>query len=161
MKQGTISIAVGCHSVIHSVLVLLAWRRLYKRWPRAWEVVCIFIHDVGHWGLNYLDDVEQKKEHWKLGAKIGKWLFGQDAFDLLAGHCSTSGFPKSQLYYSDKYSWYIAPDWWLWLNTFAEPKLRMGYNRWVAVHLFKKQVRESIESGAYQSTHAMYLKRCK
>lgn len=151
----------GCHSVIHSCLVLIAWRKLYGGWPKFWQGVCIFLHDIGHVGLDYLDDFEQKKRHWELGAKIGRWLFGYKAYDLLAGHCSHSGHLLSDLYRPDKYSWHIAPRWWLFSNTIFEPKLAMGYGRWEAVALFKEQVRQSVESGEYQSTHAMYLKRCR
>lgn len=161
MKQGTVSIICGCHSPFHSFQVIRAWRQLYGVWPKPWEIICICLHDIGHIGLQYLDDFEQKKNHWKLGAEIAKRLFGYDGFALCAGHCSHSGFPKSRLYKADKYSWHIAPRWWLWLNTFAEPKLRMGYSRWGAVNAFKSQVANSIENGHFKSTHSFYLDRCK
>lgn len=70
MTQGTVSILFGCHSPIHSVLVLMSWKKLYRHWPRWWQIVCIFLHDIGHWGLDYLDDVNQKNKHWELGARI-------------------------------------------------------------------------------------------
>lgn len=161
MKQGTISVLFGCHSIFHSFLVLIAWWKLYGKRPKTWQVVCVFLHDVGHIGLDYLDDFEGKKRHWELGAKLGKWLFGKKAFDFLAGHCRYSGQPQSDLYRPDKYSWHIAPRWWLFLNTIFEPKLSVGYGRWEAVRKFKEQVRESVESGEYKSTHSMYLERCK
>ena len=91
MKQGTISVLFGCHSIIHSFLVLIAWRKLYGSWPEFWQVVCIFLHDVGHIGLNYLDIFELKKKHWMLGAHIGNKLFGLKAYYFLAGHCSHTG----------------------------------------------------------------------
>jgi hypothetical protein len=161
MKQGTISVLIGCHSPIHSALVVLAWRRLYGRWPRPWQVVCIFLHDIGHWGRDYLDDYEQKREHWKLGARIAQRLFGVKGWQLTAGHCSHSGMPLSDLYKADKYSYYLAPRWWLYANLLFEPKLKMGYGLKEAVARFQDQVRESIESGEFRSTHSMYMNRCQ
>jgi predicted HD phosphohydrolase len=72
MTQGTISILFGCHSVIHSYYVLRAWKILYKTYPEPWQAICIFLHDIGHYGLNYLDDYEQKKIHWIKGAEIAE-----------------------------------------------------------------------------------------
>ncbi len=161
MTQGTISILFGCHSIVHSFLVLLSWRKLYGRWPKRWQVGCIFIHDIGHLGLNYLDDQEQKRRHWQLGAYLGLGLWGWDAWSLCAGHQKAGGFiSESLLYRPDKYSWYIAPRWWIWFNTLVEPKTRMGYGRWEAVKRFKEQVRQSIESGEYRETHQMFIERC-
>jgi len=143
------------------VFVLLAWRKVYGRWPKAWESVCIFLHDIGHWGKDYLDDLEQKREHWRLGARIGQAFFGPKAYRLLAGHCGASGFARSELYKADKYSWMLAPYWWLWLNTIFEPKLQMKYEtRREAIKRFQRQVKKNIESGEYRDTHELYLERC-
>jgi hypothetical protein len=161
VSQGTISVLCGSHSVVHSVLVMRAWRRLYGKWPKPWECVCILLHDVGHIGKNYLDDVEQKNQHWILGATMAKWLFGEKGYLLTAGHCKPSGVPESELYKADKYSWYIAPTWWLWLNTVAEPSLRMGYTRMEAIRVFRAQVKQSVESGVFAETHSFFLDRCK
>lgn len=160
ISQGTVSIICGCHSPVHSILVIRAWLRLYGRLPNWREMICIFLHDIGHAGLNYLDDYEQKKIHWDLGAYIAKTLFGDWAWDLTAGHCSHSGLPKSKLYYADKLSWHLAPRWWLWLNTVFEPKLKMGSaNGMDAVDWFKKRVVESIGNGQFKSTHGFCLER--
>ena len=153
MSQGTISVLLGCHSPIHSILVILAWKKMHMRWPRPWETACIFLHDIGHWGKQYLDDYEQKKEHWRLGANIAFKLFGEKGYMLVAGHCNSSGSPKSDLYKPDKYSWYIAPTLWLYSNTIFEPPLR-GH-----VISFQKQVKSSVESGLFESSHGMYLRR--
>lgn len=161
MTQGTISIIFGCHSPVHSILVLLAWRKIYGKWPKFWETVCILIHDIGHYGLNYLDDVKQKRKHWRPGAEIAWRLFGMKGFLLLAGHCLYSGFKKSTLYRADKYAWVIAPNWWLYSNNFFEPKLCMGYGRMEAVKLFKESVTQNWNAGLPESTHDLYLKRCK
>lgn len=161
MTQGTISILIGCHSPIHSIMIVVAWCKLYKRFPKFWELVCIFLHDIGHYGLNYLDDFEQKKRHWVLGANIANKLFGKKGYDLLAGHCSHSGHTISALYKADKYSWHLAPCFWLRWNNTVEPKLRMGYTSAEAVRLFKAKVKQSVESGEYTSTHLMYLEKCQ
>ena len=160
MKQGTISVLYGCHSPFHSFLVLIAWIKLYRKIPKFWQVVCILLHDIGHWGLNYLDNLEEKKIHWQKGARIAERMFGEKGWYFVASHCSYSGCNIGKLKKADKYSWYIAPKWWLFLNTLAEPKLRMGYGTWEAVNKFKEQVKESVESGQFRSTHQMYLERC-
>lgn len=159
MKQGTVSIVAGCHSPIHYVLVYLSWVKLYGVLPSFRETTCIFIHDIGHYGKDYLDHENEKKAHWELGAKIAKRLFGQWGYNFVAGHCSYSGVPLSPLYKADKYSWYIAPYWWLWTNNITEPGLTCGLSNHQAILDFRKQVRESIESGAFASTHGMYMKR--
>jgi hypothetical protein len=145
---------------MHSALVLLSWRKLYGRWPSLWQVCCIFLHDIGHFGLDYLDDHEQKKRHWELGAVVARRLFGEKGWELTAGHCSHSRRPQSDLYRADKYSWYIAPTWWLWWNNVAEPKLTTNCeSNMDAVRKFRDMVKQSIESGEYVSTHSMYLSR--
>ena len=160
MKQGTISWLIGCHSIGHSILVLRAWRKIYGRWPKAWQVTCIFLHDIGHIGLQYLDSFDEKQKHWELGACIARCLFGQKGYDFLSGHCSHSGHTVSELYRADKHSWYIAPTWWLLWNNIVEPKLTINCNgNMDAVRKFQAAVRRSIETGEYTSTHEMYLNR--
>src|SRR3990167_6280834 len=112
IKQGTASWFFGCHSLIHSILVLISWIKLYGKFPEFWEICCIFFHDIGHINLDYLDNFEEKKVHWKLGADIAMALFGWKGYDLVAGHCHYSGAEESKLYKPDKYSWHIAPVWW-------------------------------------------------
>jgi len=138
-----------------------AWRHLYGGWPKPWECICILLHDVGHVGTNYLDNVEQKNQHWILGAALAGALFWEKGYELTAGHCKYSGIPESPMYKADKYSWLLAPTWWLWLNTIAEPPLRMGYSRMDAIRAFRAQVKKSIESGEFAETHSFFLDRCK
>jgi len=159
MKQGTVSILVGCHSPIHSILVLKSWHRLYDSWPEPWQVCCIFLHDIGHIGTNYLTDLTEKRSHWKLGARIASKLFGQKGFDLVAGHDAYSGYPRSLLYKPDKYSWYIAPYWWLLSNTFTEPGINTGLSHKQSVSDFKRQVAQNIESSTFRPTHDIYMDR--
>ena len=159
MKQGTISILFGCHSFVHCFLVWLSWRKLYGKFPTFKETVCILLHDIGHWGLDYLNDVEQKKAHWRTGATIaGRW-FGFEYFLLTAGHCEYSRLPSSKMAKAYKYSWYIAPRLWVYTNCLFEPKLMNGLSFWKATDLFKARVKDSIESGEFRSTHQFYLER--
>ncbi len=158
MKQGTVSVLWGCHSIIHSILVIRSWKILYGK-LEWWELVCILLHDIGHWGKDYLSDYEAKKEHWRLGGYIASKLFMTKGFVMCAGHCEYSFIPRSKLYKADKYSWYIAPTWWLWWTTTVEPKLKCGLGKMEQIRRFKAQVKESIESDRYDSTHEFYLER--
>ena len=160
MKQGTISVLVGCHSPVHSLVVLVAWRKLYRRWPAWWQVVCIFLHDIGHWGKQYLDDYEAKKKHGFLGAKIAKRLFGKKGYDLVAGHNPYNGQQKSELHDPDKYSWVIAPVWWMMSNCIFEPKLqRKGCSKRESAVMFKEAMRQSWMTGFKELGHEIYMKQ--
>lgn len=162
MKQGTISVLFGCHSVVHSFYVTIAWIKMYKRPPNLMELVSIFVHDIGHIGKQYLDNVEEKNEHWRLGANISGALFGASGYKMVAGHCpDESGIEESKLCKPDKYAHHLAPRIWFYINTFIEPKLRIRMGRWESVDYFKTRVKESIESGEYRSSHEIYLERCE
>ena len=151
---------LGCHSPIHSLIVIVAWRKLYGHCPNWWQTICIFLHDIGHWGKDYLDDFEQKKKHSLLGARIADKLFGQKGYDLIIGHNPYNGRPKSELYNPDKYSWVIAPTLWLVTNTFFEPKLqRKGNTRLESAHMFKRAMRENMDTGFKELSHEIYLKQ--
>jgi hypothetical protein len=140
--------------------VLKAWVKLYGKFPSWWELVCIFIHDWGHFGKNYLDDFEEKKKHWILGAEIARKLFGMNGYSFCAGHCEYSRFPQSKLYKADKLSWYKSSRLWSYWYQVFEPKISMGYSKREAYERFMAQVTKSIESGEYKSTHKLYLERC-
>lgn len=144
MRQGTMSVLLGCHSPVHSLIVLVAWRKLHGRWPAWWQTICIFLHDIGHWGKDYLDDYEQKKRHGELGAKVCRFLFGQRGYDLVVGHSPYNGEVRSLLHDPDKYSWVIAPLWWIITSNVFEPKLQMrGSTRRESAVLFKEAMRQS------------------
>jgi len=159
MKQGSLSVICGVHSQFHTVLVIASWKKLYGGFPNLWQTGCIILHDVGHWGLNYHDSVDEKNKHWIGGAKIARKLFGQKGFDLVAGHDSHSGYPQSKLYKADKYSWYIAPYWWLYWNNLIEPQVKCGMKNHDAVVSFQKWVKHNIESGEFRNTHDAYIER--
>ena len=160
MKQGTVSVLIGCHSPMHSLIVLVAWVKLYHGWPKPWQIVCIFLHNIGHWGKDYLDDYEQKKRHGELGATIAKRLFGQRGYDFIAGHNPYNGAARSLLYNPDKYSWVIAPVWWMITNTWFEPKLkRKGSTRRESAIMFKEAMRDNWETGLKELGHEIYLRQ--
>jgi hypothetical protein len=141
-------------------MVVLAWKKLYGTWPSFRELVCIFLHDIGHWGLDYLNDVKQKNKHWRLGARVAGKLFGGWGYWFCAGHCKQSGASESKLYRADKYSWHLAPTWWLWTNNVFEPKLKIGFSSNIgAVRNFRKFVSDNIDSGKFAETHECYLER--
>jgi len=160
MKQGTISVMFGCHSFIHSIMVLISWRKLYGEFPKPWQIICIFLHDIGHWGKNYLDNYEEKKHHALLGAEVSKRLFGQKGYDLVVGHNPYNGDPRSDLFNPDKYSWIIAPLWWMITNTWFEPKLqRRGSSRRESAVMFKDAMRVNWENGLKEQGHDIYLRQ--
>ncbi len=131
MKEGTKSYLIGCHQFfLHPLWVLLAWRLEYKSWPKWWEIICIFLHDIGVCGRQYLSDDDAKIGHWRKGAvlsqniifKIKDWDNERfKAYGMCAGHCpKESGFSESKLSRADKRSWLVAPMWWKWCNYWIE-----------------------------------------
>ena len=160
MKQGTWSVLLGCHSVIHSIVVIVAWRKLYGSFPGWWQIGCILLHDIGHWGKDYLDDYELKKRHAELGAKIAGRLFGQKGYELVDGHNAYNGDARSQLYKPDKYSWIIAPIWWMMSNCIFEPKLqRKGNTKRQSAVMFKDAMRVNMETDFNKQGHDIYLEQ--
>ena len=158
LSEGTISVLFGIHAPVHSILVLISWIKLYQKFPKLWEVCCIFLHDIGHIGLNYLSDKKQKDKHTVLGAKIARTLFGQKRYDLVIDHDYNR---NNRLYKPDKYSWYIAPRWWLYSNTIIEPKVKVGLSINESVRKWREVVKRSIESGEFKNSHDMFLDRLK
>lgn len=160
MKQGNWSVLFGCHSFVHSMVVVVAWKNLYHHWPNWWQFVCILLHDIGHWGKQYLDNYEEKKRHADLGAKVAMTLFGQKGYDLIANHNVYQQEERSQLYAPDKYSWVIAPVWWMITNTWFEPKLiRKGNTRRESAVMFKEAMAKNMETGFQERGHDIYLKQ--
>lgn len=160
MKQGTVSILFGCHSIIHSLLVIIAWHRWYKHWPNFWQFICILLHDVGHYGKQYLDDAKQKERHSVRGALIAGALFGEKGYDLVIGHNEYNGHQRSELFYADKYAMVIAPIWWVTFNNIIEPKLiRPGTTRRESAILFNSAMRENMKTNFQEKGHDIYLKQ--
>ncbi len=160
MKQGTWSVLLGCHSPMHSLVVIVAWKKWYGSFPNWWQFICILIHDIGHWGTDYLDDYEAKKQHAVLGSQVAMFLFGPKGYELVAGHNTYKAGEQSQLYFPDKYASVIAPVWWQTLNNFFEPKLRRpGYTRRESAIMFKEAMRKNMENGFQERGHDIYLRQ--
>lgn len=115
LSEGTVSVLIGAHSIIHSYYVCKAWKVLYKECPSIKEIICILLHDIGYVGTNYYSN-NSNEGHAELGAKIAGLLFGRKYWLLTLGHssaaCSKFGIEKSKLEAPDDYSWIIAPMWW-------------------------------------------------
>lgn len=162
MTQGTISVLFGCHSFVHSIMVIMAWKKLYGKYPVFWQLICIFLHDIGHWGKNYLDDYNEKKQHVVLGSMIAKKLFGDKGYNLITWHNPYNGTEKSLLYAPDKYSWVIAPLWWMTLNAFVEKKLqRRGSSCRESAIMFKQAMIKNMNNGFLEMGHDVYLRQWK
>ena len=154
MKEGTVSILIGVHSPIHSILVTISWIKLYKEFPKFWELCCIFLHDIGHFGKDYLSDKKQKNQHPILGAKIAKFFFGKKGYDLIIDHDYNK---NNKLYKPDKYSWYITPKLILYSNAFIEPKIKGALSVKDSVNNWINVVKKSIESGEFLNSHELFL----
>jgi len=148
--------------------VLLAWRLEYESWPKWWEVICIFLHDCGICGRQYLSDDTAKNGHWELGADLAtkivwklsginrNYAKGVYVFELCAGHTQESGFPESKLARADKRSWLVAPMIWLWWNYWVE-----WYGTGVGVTpppLWKKIVAANLAQEKAVDSHQLYIK---
>ena len=85
MSLGTRTLLFGVHHIVlHPILVLVAWVRLYKGLPSWREIVCIVIHDWGYWGKADLDG-EQGEYHPLWGAgRVRGW--GRYYYDFVAYH---------------------------------------------------------------------------
>lgn len=158
VSQGTRSWLFGCHSPTHSILTTIAWRRLYGTWPEPWELACIFLHDIGHVGTNFWDNVEEKNEHWQLGAEIAGYFFGNKGYKLCAGHDPHSGIEQSLLHRADKYSRLLEPTWLLVLERITDPELRRTQDGWISgIKETRKLVQESLDRGEFTPTHDIFL----
>ena len=74
LSEGTKSYLIGSHQfLLHPIWVLLAWRLEYKSWPKWWEIICIFLHDIGICGRQYLS----VKFHQKYCSPQCKYLYSQ------------------------------------------------------------------------------------
>ncbi len=150
MKQGTKSILFGCHQFIwHPLFVIIGWTLYHNRFPKFWELICIIVHDWGIWGINYLDDPKNKLDHPRFGANIAEKYLGKKAWQLIGGHslefinsfnkflastsplaCEDKTLPWlkiSDLFYADKYSWLLIPNFILSWQYYIE-KFRLSEN---------------------------------
>ena len=74
MKEGTKSDLFEEHNIVHSILIIIAWKKLYHKFPLFWQIICILLHDIGYYNRNFLSE-ENIDNHEIMGAKIAKKLF--------------------------------------------------------------------------------------
>ena len=161
MTEGTISYLFGCHQFFfHPLWVLFAWRLEYKSWPKLWQIICIFLHDVGICGRQYISDDEAKPGHWILGAVLAKQLFtrigrcdlAEKAWFFIGGHCpSESCLNKSKLFLPDKRSYLVEPMWMKWVNYYIEDFEISNPVDWT------ERVRENLKRELPLGGHELYL----
>ena len=70
----------------------------------------------------------------------------------MAGHTGASGVSRNRMYWADKYSWLIAPRWWLRLNDKVE---RFDETR--TLDDFLAAAKENWDNGCPHGTHQIYL----
>lgn len=107
MTLGTKTHLFGVHQfIVHPVMVTWAWVHLYGKFPSWRELLCIFIHDWGYWGVEDLKGEEGDK-HPEVGARIATRLLGKEWGDFILGHSSyyiaREDVKKSSLHDADKY----------------------------------------------------------
>ena len=115
MTRGTKSLLFGVHQfILHPLLVTIAWVKLYHNSPSWRELICIFIHDWGYWGVEDIKGVEGDK-HPEFGAKIANKLFGIRYSKFILGHSTfysiRNDIGTSKLMPPDKYWHCIIPLW--------------------------------------------------
>lgn len=125
MTTGTKSLLFGVHQFLwHPWTVARAWRNLYGKWPRGWEIVAILLHDIGYWGCDKMDD-ENGKRHPYCGARLIYRLFlrfnpccydeALEWHDLILYHsrslCRLSKATPSRLCDADKLCMLYDPEW--------------------------------------------------
>lgn len=115
MRIGTKSVLFGAHCfILHPFFVAAAWRKLYgfPFDPRLW--CAFFLHDIGYLGKPNMDG-EEGEQHPRTGAKIMKFLFGQEWHDFTLYHsrflAKKEGKQFSRLCVADKLAIVLTPAW--------------------------------------------------
>lgn len=141
MKIGTKSILFGVHQFLwHPLTVLLAWRRLYKQWPRWDELIAIVCHDLGYFGKSNMDGAEGKwHPFWgaKLAGQVVGFLKGKrfcnQTYTLAIYHsrdfAKLDDVPVSKLYAADKCSILYDPCWFYLLRARLSGEIHEFKNR--------------------------------
>jgi len=133
MNVGTKSLLFGVHQFIwHPITVWLAWVHLNKSYPRWWECVAIFTHDLGYWGKSDMDG-EDGRTHPVAGAnlaynwtyKLGRWCGlnhvaasgrAHRAWTQAIGHsryyAQANNLKVSTLFFADKCAILFDPKYW-------------------------------------------------
>src|SRR4051812_34200873 len=115
MNVGTKSLLFGVHHIVlHPILVIFSWHRIYGSWPSWREVVAIAFHDVGYFGAKDMDGPSGSR-HPILGSKIAYWCFGSDERYLVLYHSRAMAahdrVPVSRLCAPDKLAICLYPTW--------------------------------------------------
>lgn len=164
MTQGTKSYLFGCHQFfLHPLFVLIAWYCHYKSFPKAWQVVCIFLHDIGICGRQYLEN-NQKDGHWERGAFVAYKLFGLKGYKFCRGHSDeyenslnlAIQTPKrtlrSVLFIPDKISFLYAPKFWIRYCQKFE-----GFDKLCTADSWLNKVRANMAAGFPRDSHEIYM----
>jgi len=127
---GTRSLLWGAHAFwVHPIVIALAWRKLYGRFPNGWECLAIFCHDLGYWGCGSMDGADGKQHPYigaLLGKRIARFLGARTpeatyVESLILGHsrsfCEEEHRTISALCDPDKYSILYEPAWFYWIRT--------------------------------------------
>lgn len=118
MNIGTKSILFGVHQfVLHPLMVLWAWRIIYREWPRLHEWCAIVTHDLGYWGSPDMDG-ERGERHPEY---VANWWFDRKsdfgdkvAVEILCHsrfYAGKNGWTLSRLFQADKLSMVLYPRW--------------------------------------------------
>lgn len=128
MRVGTRSLLFGAHCVpIHTLMIALAWWRLYGA-PLDLRLWCAFVvHDFGYFGCPEMDGAKGEC-HPALGGRIMRALFGPAWGNFTAAHsrfyAAFAGLSVSDLCAADKLATALEP-WWLYLpRAWASGELR-------------------------------------
>jgi hypothetical protein len=171
VKEGTKSILFGCHNpLFHGTWVLLAWKLEYKAWPRWWELLGIYLHDIGVWNRQYLSNNTAKIGHWELGAvwgaeivlflhrlwpKFGLKSGAGEVFTFMAGHCpEESQYKPSKLMRADKRSHLLEPKWWQYWTYWLEFK---KFPNGPDPRQWRQAVRENLKRQRPIGNHELYI----
>ena len=114
MKTGLRSYLVGMHNpLLHAIMIIIAWIRIYHNLPTIKELICILFHDIGYITQTTIDGFDNK--HPELGAWLCGSMLGRKHFVLCIAHsrvyAKKLGISLSKLGYADKASILIFPNW--------------------------------------------------
>lgn len=154
MNLGSKSIIFGVHNFLwHPITVALAWRSWHKRWPKRWEWIAIFCHDLGYWGCNDIDGACGKEHPWA-GALVANYFAGHRALDLVLGHsksfCQLHGLDTTDLYAPDKLCVLFDPPWFYLLRANLTGEIheymrngpeKVRHSQWAWIFWYREKVR--------------------
>lgn len=103
---------LGMHNpLVHTPLVVLSWRLLYREWPSLKVFICIVLHDIGYIRETTLEG----NDHPIMGARLCGRFFGNKYYYLCLCHsrelCEKYGMRLSALGYADKFWVFLLPNW--------------------------------------------------